>query len=144
VSGGTADVLRGRARGLYYLGQWEASRAAFDQLAALSATSSVNDWRSFVFLGALAARRGDTVEVSRLRALLDAPSMNPAAGQYFEARVAALRGESERAINYLAAAVSLGVLADEVVTGGEAPPSMDPDFAALRGTPAFKVAAGRW
>lgn len=144
VENASQDVQRGRARSLYYLQRWDDARKAFEQLANAPSNTSTTDWRSLLFLGSLATRRGDTAEVSRIRSHLHASSMNPAISQYFEARVAAVGGQRDRALELLATAISLGVLAEEFIMNGDAAPSMDPDFSALRAAPAFRSAVGSW
>jgi tetratricopeptide (TPR) repeat protein len=144
VESASQDAQRGRARSLYYLRRWDDARKAFEHLANAPSNTSTADWRSLLFLGSLAARRGDTAEVSRIRSELHASSMNPAIAQYFEARVAAVAGQRDRALELLATAISLGVLAEEFVMNGDAAPSMDPDFSALRAAPAFRTAVGFW
>jgi tetratricopeptide (TPR) repeat protein len=142
---GIADdvILFGRARSLYYLERWGEARVAFEQLAG-APSNSPNSLRALVFLGSLAARRGDSAEVSRIRGLLQRSSVNPAILQYFEARVAAVLGDNENALKLWSDAVQKGAHAEELVTQGGAAASMEPDFAALRYSAAFRTALGRW
>ncbi len=145
ASGIAGDViLFGRGRSLYYLGRWAEARVAFEQLAGTVSNSSRNSRSALVFLGSLAARRGDSAEVSRIRGLLRDSSVNPAIAEYFEARVAAIAGDDDRALELLLQAVRDGAQADELVTQGDAAASMEPDFARLRRSPAFRTALGRW
>jgi tetratricopeptide (TPR) repeat protein len=137
-------ILFGLARSLYYLERWGEARAAFEQLAGAPSNSSPNSRRALVFLGSLAARRGDSAEVSRIRGLLHRSSVNPAILQYFEARVAAVLGDNESALTLLSDAVQKGAQAEEQVTQGDAAASMEPDFAVLRHSTAFRMALGRW
>jgi DNA-binding SARP family transcriptional activator len=145
ASGIASEVIRfGLARSLYYLERWGEAQTAFEQLVGPPSNSSPNSRRALVFLGSLAARRGDSPEVSRIRGLLQRSSVNPAILQYFEARVAAVLGDNESALKLLSDAVQKGAQAEELVTQGDAAASMDPDFAALRSSPAFRTALGRW
>jgi hypothetical protein len=70
--------------------------------------------------------------------------VNPADSQYFEARVAAARGQPDRALVFLADAVKNGAQVWQLMEEGGALPSMEPDFAELRGLPAFRKAVGFW
>jgi hypothetical protein len=144
IRGSPDEILLIRGRSLYYLERWAEARVAFEQLARLGPGASRHDRRALLFLGSLAARRGDVSEVSRLRKLFRASIVIPAAEEYFDARVAALRGERDRALQLLATAVGHGAQADEFIMDGDAAPSMDPDFASLRESPAFRAAVGRW
>jgi len=137
-------MLFGRGRSLYYLGEWDKARAAFDTLARMPVDVAQYDWRALIYLGALAARDGDMVEVSRIRGLLHVLSVNPADEKYFEARTLAWLGQPDRALRFLADAVSHGAQVWEVMDDGDAAPSIDPDFARLRGLPGFRRAVGFW
>jgi len=137
-------MLFGKGRSLYYLGQWDDARAAFVQLTSAPLGTTPYDWRALIFLGSLAARRSDEAEVERIRGVLNGPTVNRAEAQYFEARVAAIRGQSERSLEFLAEAVRLGAHVWEVMDEGDAAPSMDPDFAGLRGSARFRKAVGFW
>jgi hypothetical protein len=145
ASGIAPDViLLGRARSLYYLERWEEARVAFERLAADAPGTSRNNRRALTYLGSLAARRGDWTEVARIRGLLNSSAVNPAIARYFEARVAAIRGDGETALRLLSNAVSAGAQADELLTEGDAAASMEPDFAPFRGSAVFRAALGRW
>jgi DNA-binding SARP family transcriptional activator len=137
-------MVFGRGRSLYYLGKWNEAREAFEQLTNRPLGTAPYDWRALTFLGSLAARRNDSVEVERIRSLLDTPAVNPADLQYLEARIAAVRGDSDRAVRFLADAVKRGAHVWQVMDEGDAAPSMDPDFARLRGSREFRRAAGFW
>ena len=121
----------GQAQSLYYLEQWDSARAAFERIAAAPIGRLRYDKRALLFLGALAQRRRDSNEVSRLRSLLDSAYTNPALLSYFDARVAAVRGDNRTALTSLTKAVSLGAQAEEMVTEGAPAPSIEADFAAL-------------
>ena len=133
-----------RGRSFYYLQQWDEARSAFEQLAQRPPGRSRLDRRALLFLGSLAARRADMKEVSRLRQQFHSLMVIPAAELYFDARVAALLGQRDRALEFLGKAVARGAQAEEFIMDGDPAPSMDPDFADLRGSPAFKTAVGRW
>jgi hypothetical protein len=60
------------------------------------------------------------------------------------ARVAAARGQPDRALVFLADAVKNGAQVWQLMEEGGALPSMEPDFAELRGLPAFRKAVGFW
>jgi tetratricopeptide (TPR) repeat protein len=137
-------MVFGRGRSLYYLGKWEEAREAFEQLTNRPLGSAPYDWRALTFLGSLAARRKDSVEVERIRRLLGTPAVNPADLVYFEARIAAVRGDGDRAVRFLADAVKRGAHVWQVMDEGDAAPSMDPDFARLRGSREFRRAVGFW
>ena len=132
-----------RGRSLYYLQRWDEARTAFEQLALRTPGPRLNR-RALLFLGSLAARRADLKEVSRLRQQFHSLIVIPAAELYFDARVAALLGQRDRALELLANAVARGAQAEEYIMDGDPAPSMDPDFADLRGSRAFKTAVGRW
>jgi hypothetical protein len=63
--------------------------------------------------------------------------------QYFDAHVAALLGEPDRALQFLGTAIERGSTWDVVETS-DATPSIDPDFAPLRGLPKFKRIVALW
>jgi len=121
----------GQAQSLYYLEQWDSARASFERIAAAPIGRLRYDRRALLFLGSLAQRRRDSNEVSRLRQLLDSSYTSPALLNYFDARVAAVRGDNRTALTSLTRAASLGVQAEEMVTEGAPAPSMEPDFATL-------------
>ena len=137
-------MLFGRGRSRYYLGQWAEARAAFDTLARMSSGTTLYDWRALIYLGSLAARRGDTVEVGRIRSLLQKLGVNPADEHYFDARTLALLGQPDLALRFLADGVRDGAQVWQIMEEGDAAPSMDPDFARLRGSPQFRKAVGVW
>jgi hypothetical protein len=64
--------------------------------------------------------------------------------EYFEAQVAALLGQRDRALTWLGTAMELGAKAWDVVNEGDATPSMDPDFAVLRGLTKFQRVVALW
>ena len=97
-----------------------------------------------MFLGSIAVRDGDSVEVNRIRVRLDSLHVNPAEAEYFEARVAALRGQRDWALRLLSKAVDHGAQVWQIMEEGDAAPSMDPDFTRLRGSPEFRKAVGVW
>jgi tetratricopeptide (TPR) repeat protein len=138
------QMVFGRGRSLYYLDRWDEARNAFAQLVQPSSVTTPYDFRAAMFLGSIAARQGDTSEVERMRERLHGLSVNPADSQYFEARVAAARGQPDRALVFLADAVKNGAQVWQLMEEGGALPSMEPDFAKLRGLPAFRKAVGFW
>jgi hypothetical protein len=137
-------IIFGRARSLYYLERWDESRPMFARLAKQPLGSTRYDRRAVIFLGALAARRGDTSDVSRLRAMLERSVGTRAEKAYFDATVAALLGQKGHAIELLDSAIGLGAQIWEVMAEGDAAPSMNPDFAALRGMPAYRKVVALW
>jgi len=137
-------ALFARARSLYYLERWDEAHEAFTQLIGSSSGRTPYDWQAAIFLGSMAARRGDAAEVARIRDRLHGLTVAPAEEEYFEARVAAARGETDNALRFLADAVKQGAQVWKVMEEGGAIPSMDPDFARLRGSPEFRKAVGFW
>jgi tetratricopeptide (TPR) repeat protein len=141
---GREVILLGKARALYYLERWDAARQLFDTLAMVRPGTSRYDRKAVIYLGSLAARRRDTAEVSRLRRRLAISFPKDGEAQYFEAHVAALLGQQARAITWLGTAMELGAKKWEVVEEGDATPSIDPDFAGLRGLSMFQRAVALW
>jgi tetratricopeptide (TPR) repeat protein len=141
---GPEVILFGRARALYYLERWDEARGLFDTLAAVPPGTSRYDRKAVSYLGSLAARRGDTAEVSRMRRRLANSAPKSGDTEYFEAQVAALLGQRDRALTWLGTAMELGAKAWDVVNEGDATPSMDPDFAVLRGLTKFQRVVALW
>ncbi len=87
------------AETLYLAERWEDARALFEELRSENPFN--HHYRAY--LGAIAARRGDHAEARAIAAWLDTPE---AEGIFFDriwwrARMAALLGERERAVNIL-------------------------------------------
>jgi tetratricopeptide (TPR) repeat protein len=137
-------IIFGRARSLYYLERWDESRTMFVRLARQPLGSTRYDRRAMIFLGALAARRGDTSDVARLRTVLQRSVGTRAEKAYFDATVAALLGQKGQAIELLNSAISLGAQIWEVMAEGDAAPSMNPDFVGLRELPAYQRVVALW
>ena len=137
-------TLFGRARSLYYLERWDEARRAFAQLIHSTSGSTHYDWQAALFLGSIAARHGDTSEVARIRDRLHGLNVPPAEEEYFDARVAAVRGGKDSALEPLADAMRHGAQVWNVMEEGWSIPSIDPDFARLRGSPEFRKAVGFW
>jgi hypothetical protein len=102
------DIKFGHARSLYYLERWGESRRAFLRMANATLGSTPYDRRVVMYLAALAVRRGDTAEVSNLRQRLQQAVATGAEREYFNARIAALRGLESLAIQHLDSAITLG------------------------------------
>ena len=112
----------------YYAGRWEEARAGYERLAARD-TASV---KARAGLGALAARRGDSAEVSRMDQWLDAHRAGSRGRATFaRARLAALAGNREAAVALLRQAYDEGLLARRTS-------HIDPDFESLRDFPPYQ------
>ena len=84
------------ARALYCAGRWEEARVIYQGLASEDSTNLL----VWARVGGLAARRGDSVEVARVEQWLaqrDTSFMGP----YARARLAAIKGDPERAMALL-------------------------------------------
>jgi tetratricopeptide (TPR) repeat protein len=112
----------------YYAGRWDEARAGYERLAATD-TASV---KARAGLGALAARRGDTAEVSRMDQWLEAHRKGSRGRATFaRARLAALAGNREGAVALLRQAYDEGLLARWTS-------HIDPDFESLRDFPPYQ------
>jgi tetratricopeptide (TPR) repeat protein len=144
VTAAPALILFGKARARYYLGQWDDARVLFDTLTMVQPGTTRYDKQAVLYLASLAARHGDTAEVSRLRYRLAGSVPKDGETEYFEARVAALLGQEARALEFLSAAVERGVGTSDIVEEGGPTPSIDPDFAGLRDLQKFQRIVARW
>ena len=134
-----ADWCRGRppaelkdseddcARALYHAGEFAKARTVFAKLAKADPTNVA--WQAN--LGVIAARTGDEREVSRVDRWLAAQHGPYLAGEptFDRARIAAVRGERERAVSLLRLAIDQGA----TVFGGGFGLHSDPDFLPMRG-----------
>ena len=132
------------AQALYTAGAWEEARRLLEPLAGLPANSKPDSYLGFVdagppdaldrrgYLGVIAARRGDRAAALEADRALAATSMPYLRGRhtYWRARIAALLGESDRAVVLLREALQQGRTYQEV--HGEA------DLMPLRDVPAFQ------
>jgi tetratricopeptide (TPR) repeat protein len=104
----------------YHTGRWEEARAGYEHRLA----SDSMDRKAHAALGALAVRRGDRAEAERMDAWLAARTSDPLAA-YARARMAALRGEREGAVDLVRRAFELGLRGRMFL-------HLDPDFESLR------------
>jgi tetratricopeptide (TPR) repeat protein/TolB-like protein len=133
-SGGAAAVSTGDSfpciwhhfNAFYHAGRWDEARQSYERALAAD-TGSI---KAHAALGALAARRGDRVEVSRMEAWLRARP-GDAHATYDQARIAALLGDRERAVELLRHAFEQGL-------NGRMYVHIDPDFEALRDYPPYR------
>jgi tetratricopeptide (TPR) repeat protein len=113
----------------YYTGRWDAARAGYEHRLAEDSTSI----KAHAALGALAVRRGDKAEADRMEAWLAAHE--GARTTRARARMAALRGDRQRAVDLLREAF-------EQRLAGRMFLHLDPDFASLRDFPAYRELLG--
>lgn len=112
----------------YHAGRWDEARAQYQRLAAED-TASV---KARAALGALAVRRGDQAEVTRMDGWLTAHRAGSRGrATYARARLAALLGNRERAVALLHQAFDEGLLA-------RSSSQIDPDFESLRDYPPYR------
>jgi serine/threonine-protein kinase len=104
----------------YYGGRWDEARAGYEHLLAGDSTSL----KAHAALGALAVHRGDLAEANRMDAWLAGRS-HSADATYSRARLAALRGDAERAVELLRQAFDQGLRHRMYL-------HLDPDFESLR------------
>ena len=134
-----------RAEALYAAGRWDEARRLFEHLAAerpgepsplgdhgMYGLAPLGDVDYRGYLGALAARRGDRVAALAADSVLAAWPDSYLLGRHtlWRARIAALLGESERAVALLRDALQQG--RTYILVHAEA------DFATLRDLPAFR------
>jgi tetratricopeptide (TPR) repeat protein len=135
------DPRRGIALVLYELGRWGDARQAFDALATEDPDNVVLQG----YLGVIAARLGNRAEADRIDAWLgglDRPYLL-GANTVWRARIAAVLGDSDRAVDLLRAAFAQGVrhgtagtpVGSAVVTS---PGHADIDLLPLRDYPPFR------
>jgi tetratricopeptide (TPR) repeat protein len=110
----------------YYAGRWEEARAGYQHLLDGDSTSV----KAHAALGALAVRRGDHAEADRMDGWL-ASRAHSAVAVYFRARLAALRGDRERAVALLRRSFDLGLRGRMFL-------HLDPDFEPLRDYPPYQ------
>jgi hypothetical protein len=110
----------------YYTGRWNQARAGYQHMLERDSTSV----KAHAALGALAVRRGDNVEADRMDAWLARQTRSPVAS-YFRARMAALKGDRERAVALLHHALDIGLRGRMFL-------HLDPDFEALRDYPPYR------
>jgi TolB-like protein/tetratricopeptide (TPR) repeat protein len=110
----------------YYAGQWDEARSGY--VRALGEDSG--SVKAHAALGALAARRGDRAEVTRMEAWLRTDPDN-AHMTYAQARIAAILGDRQKAVALLRHAFELGL-------NGRMFVHVDPDFEALRDYPPYR------
>ena len=113
----------------YYAGRWDAARAGYELLLAKDSTSI----KAHAALGALAVRRGDLAEAERMEAWLAAHE--GARTSRARARMAALRGQRQRAVDLLREAF-------EQRLAGRMFLHLDPDFESLRDFPPYRELLG--
>jgi tRNA A-37 threonylcarbamoyl transferase component Bud32/tetratricopeptide (TPR) repeat protein len=113
----------------YYTGRWDAARAGYEHRLAEDSTSI----KAHAALGALAVRRGDKAEADRMEAWLAARG-GPVPSRA-RARMAALRGDRQRAVDLLREAF-------EQRLAGRMFLHLDPDFESLRDFPAYRELLG--
>jgi tetratricopeptide (TPR) repeat protein len=113
----------------YYAGRWDAARAGYEHLLAEDSTSI----KAHAALGALAVRRGDKAEADRMEAWLVARG-GPVPTRA-RARMAALRGDRQRAVDLLRDAFEQRI-------GGRMFLHLDPDFKSLRDFPPYRELLG--
>jgi tetratricopeptide (TPR) repeat protein len=113
----------------YYAGRWDAARAGYEHRLAEDSTSI----KAHAALGALAVRRGDKAEADRMEAWLAAHE--GARTSRARARMAALRGDRQRAVDLLREAF-------EQRLAGRMFLHLDPDFESLRDLPAYRELLG--
>jgi len=117
--------MQARFSVFYYAGRWDEARAGYEHMLARDSTSL----KAHAALGALAVRRGDRPEAERMEAWLTA---HPGAGaDYARARMAALRGDRQGAVDLVRHAF-------EGRLGGRMFLHLDPDFASLRDFPPYR------
>jgi tetratricopeptide (TPR) repeat protein len=117
--------MESRLSVFYYGGRWDPARAGYQHLLEQDSTSL----KAHAALGALAVRRGDDAEADRMDAWLAARG-GPAAS-YARARMAALRGDRQQAVDLLRQAF-------EERLGGRMFLHLDPDFESLRDYPPYR------
>jgi tetratricopeptide (TPR) repeat protein len=110
----------------YYTGRWSEARAGYQHRLAEDTT----DLKAHAALGALAVRRGDQAEADRMDAWL-ATRTTSASAAYARARLAALRGDRDRAVALVRQAFELGLR-------GRMYLHLDPDFEPLRAYPPYR------
>jgi hypothetical protein len=93
----TLDSRMNVARALYCAERWDQARVAYEQLTFEDSSESRSAMDFRTRLGALAARRGDSFEVSRLDRWFGARDSLPRAS-YGRAVLAAFRGDKVRAL----------------------------------------------
>ncbi len=106
--------------------QWDQARAQYERLAREDSTS-VQAWAG---LGALAARRGDRVEVERIDKWLADQRGTWGLASYARARMAAILGNREQAVDLLRLAFERGLNARMYI-------HIDPDLESLRDYPPY-------
>jgi tetratricopeptide (TPR) repeat protein len=111
----------------YYTGRWNEARAGYEHLLARD-TASV---KAHAALGALAVRRGDLAEADRMDAWLATRTADAGATRS-RARLAALRGDGERAVALLRQAFEQGLIYRMFL-------HLDPDFESLRDYPPYRT-----
>jgi serine/threonine-protein kinase len=111
----------------YYVGDWDRARADYERLATGDKTR-VGAWAG---LGALAARRGDRVEVARIDRRLAHPINLPGTAAYARARMAAILGDRDKAVALLRLAFKSGIRGRMYI-------HYDPDFESIRDYPPYR------
>jgi len=113
---------------LYYLERWEEATALYRAMLEADSTSDL----AHEALGALAARRRDRVETVRMEQWLAThDSREKGRSTYARARIAALLGETERAMRLLDQAFDEGLKHRMWV-------HVDPDLESLKNLPAYR------
>lgn len=133
VSGGAAALstddsfpcLWHNFNAFYYAGRWDEARQSYERALAVDSGSI----KAHAALGALAARRGDRAEVSRMQAWLRIPGN--AHSTYARARIAALLGDREGAVALLRQAFDQGL-------NGRMYVHIDSDLDSLRDYPPYQ------
>jgi len=113
---------------LYYMERWEEATALYRAMLATDSTSDL----AHEALGALAARRHDRVETELMEQWLAGHrSREKGRSSYARARIAALLGETERAMTLLTQAFEEGLTHRMWV-------HVDPDLESLKNLPAYR------
>jgi hypothetical protein len=118
--------LHSHFNAFYYAGRWVEARAGYEHWLAVDSTSL----KAHAALGALAVRLGDRAEVERMDAWLAALGANPYAS-YARSRIAALRGDKQRAVDLLRQAFEERLRYRMYL-------HLDPDFESLRDYPPYR------
>jgi DNA-binding SARP family transcriptional activator/tetratricopeptide (TPR) repeat protein len=129
VAGATESGRYDHARLLYLGERWEAAAALFGVLRA----ESPEKVRYLGYLGLIAVRRGDPAErkmIDEALRSIDAPYLH-GENTYWRARIAALLGERERAVDLLAQSFAEGAPHGMMI-------HRTPEFETLRSHPSFR------
>jgi hypothetical protein len=113
---------------LYYQGRWDEARVLYGGMLASDSSASF----AHEALGALAARRHDLAEATLMSEwLANHPSREKGRSTYARARIAALLGDSARAVTLLQQAFDEGLMFRMFI-------HLDPDLESLRDLPGYR------